>query len=149
VPFDRSYESYEPGQELYTVIEFCNDPETQIESGKDQWLGVHPKGKFVLGRPPVQMFTASATVVKQPVGTDGDHRIEFRESRNPQLNQTWFATARRGTRCLRGVRRGRSDRPGGRVRALASAPDRGRQAGGRASDRASAAELPLSSVLAG
>jgi hypothetical protein len=39
---------------LYRYIEFCRNPETlwhKIESGDWDWLGVHPDGKFVLGRP--------------------------------------------------------------------------------------------------
>jgi hypothetical protein len=33
------------------------------------------------------------TIIKQPVGTDGGHRVEFREPRDPQFNQVWFATS--------------------------------------------------------
>lgn len=51
---DRSYENYKPGQQLYSVIEFCNDAGTlwgKLASHKWDWLGVHKSGKFVLGRP--------------------------------------------------------------------------------------------------
>jgi hypothetical protein len=81
---------------------------------------MHPKGKYVLGRPPVQRVTDSVTIVKQPVGTGGDHRIEFREPRDPQPNQIWFATADQ-TRAA--YAEFGEDGPSGRVRTPACSSD--------------------------
>ncbi len=42
------------GGPLYRYIEFCRNPETlwgKLQEGRWDWLGVHPKGQFVLGRP--------------------------------------------------------------------------------------------------
>ena len=39
---------------LYEYIEFCRNPETlwgKLQEGRWDWLGVHPRGQFVLGRP--------------------------------------------------------------------------------------------------
>jgi len=37
---------------VYSAIEFCSSAETlweKVKSGKWEWLGVHPKGQFVVG----------------------------------------------------------------------------------------------------
>jgi hypothetical protein len=42
------------GGPLYQYIESCRNPETlwgKLQEGRWDWLGVHPKGQFVLGRP--------------------------------------------------------------------------------------------------
>ena len=39
---------------LYRYIEFCRNAETlwgKLQEGRWDWLGVHPRGQFVLGRP--------------------------------------------------------------------------------------------------
>jgi hypothetical protein len=39
---------------LYEYIEFCSNAETlwrKLDEGRWDWLGVHPRGQFVLGRP--------------------------------------------------------------------------------------------------
>jgi hypothetical protein len=42
------------GGPLYQYIEFCRNPKTlwgKLQEGRWDWLGVHPNGQFVLGRP--------------------------------------------------------------------------------------------------
>ena len=39
---------------VYETISFCTNPETlwrKLEEGRWDWLGVHPKGQYVLGSP--------------------------------------------------------------------------------------------------
>jgi hypothetical protein len=100
---------YEEGQQLYRVIEFCKDPETlwaKIESGHWQWLGIHPSGKYVLGRPPVPIFEAHAAGTVSRPGSTPDNRIEF------GAPQTWnqrhpFRDPGRSASGLPRLRRGR------------------------------------------
>lgn len=67
---------------LYDRIEFCRDPETlwgKLESKRYDWLGVHPKGQFVVGSPPVQRFSGGAgSSLARGGAPEGEHgfRIE-------------------------------------------------------------------------
>jgi hypothetical protein len=91
----RSNQNFSVGQQLYAVIEFCNDLETlwgKLESGHWDWLGVHPKSKFVLGRPPTQRLEAHASAKAIPSGADGRYRIEIRVPRVPTPSESWFLT---------------------------------------------------------
>jgi hypothetical protein len=54
---------------IYRTIEFCRNANTlwgKIESGRWDWLGVHPDGKFVLGSPAQarSRVSAAASVVR-------------------------------------------------------------------------------------
>src|ERR671912_663983 len=61
---------------LYQYIEFCRNAETlwhKLQSGHWDWLGVHPKGQFVLGRPRRGGLTDAATYVLR----SGEARAEY------------------------------------------------------------------------
>ena len=67
------------GGPLYRYIEFCRNPETlwhKLQSGHWDWLGVHPKGQFVLGRPRRGGLTDAATVkLKTEDAKEGQHGV--------------------------------------------------------------------------
>lgn len=80
----RSYEELGPGQQLYRVIEFCQDPRVlydKIETGHWESLGVREsRGRttYVLGRPRrtgVLEGRASGTAIPAGVA-DGRNRVE-------------------------------------------------------------------------
>ncbi|GAY07919.1 hypothetical protein [Pseudonocardia sp. N23] len=92
----RSYDDYQPGQQLYTRIEFVRNAEAlwaKIESGRYDWLGVAPEGQYVLGSPPTQRLGASPGGVSMRAGTVEEHRIEFRGAGESQPGARWFASS--------------------------------------------------------
>lgn len=67
------------GQQAYAAIEFCSDAATlwaKIESGHWDWLGVKPRGQFVLGRPSVRRGRGGGVLSVGVPGADGSNRIE-------------------------------------------------------------------------
>src|SRR5215207_7640703 len=65
---------------LYQYIEFCRNAETlyhKLQSGHWDWLGVHLKGQFVLGRPRRARLTSSAVpMVTEGGAKEGQHGIK-------------------------------------------------------------------------
>jgi hypothetical protein len=62
---------------LYRTIEFCSSPKAlwgKLESGRWDWLGVHPEGKFVLGSPRAPRIDGSA---KESHVQSGANELEF------------------------------------------------------------------------
>ena len=52
---------------LYRRIKFCRNAETlwhKLQSGDWDWLGVHPKGQFVLGSPRLEGRITSGLTTK-------------------------------------------------------------------------------------
>ena len=79
----------------YEKIEFCSSHKTlwgKIESGRYDWLGVHPEGQFVLGSPPAaRMFGHVATEVLRAGVERGQHGVQVDvPGGNPSYE--WFAT---------------------------------------------------------
>ncbi len=68
------------GGPRYQHIEFCRNAETlwhKLQSGHWDWLGVHPKGQFVLGRPRQGGLTDAATVKLITGGAkEGQHGVK-------------------------------------------------------------------------
>lgn len=101
-PASRSRADLEPGQQIYTVIEYCNDAETlwaKIESGHWDWLGVavdkSDRRTFILGSPAAggSGMMAGGTVVPQGVA-NGAFRVEARRAHPwfKQWGQSWHAS---------------------------------------------------------
>ena len=67
---------------LYEHIEFCRNAETlwhKLQSGRWDWLGVHPRGQFVLGTPArnePQVF-APGIQSTDPGADSGQNGIKF------------------------------------------------------------------------
>jgi hypothetical protein len=82
---------------VYEKIEFCRKPETlwaKIESGRWDWLGIHPRGQFVLGSPPGRRgssMLASPTVCKDGA-SEGKHGVYVRTPLGPGPSATWFSS---------------------------------------------------------
>jgi hypothetical protein len=78
---------------VYEKIESCRDPETlwgKLQSGRWDWLGVHPKGQFVLGSPPRGGSSMmGALTVGEP---EGEHGVRVRTPLGPGGGTTWYAT---------------------------------------------------------
>jgi hypothetical protein len=82
---------------VYQYIEFCSNAETlwhKIASGHWDWLGVHPKRQFVLGRPARR--TGSTLRAAPTVGTvgapEGQHGVFVQGPLDPDPSRTWFKT---------------------------------------------------------
>jgi hypothetical protein len=86
------------GEPVYSKIEFCRDPKTlwgKIESGRWDWLGVHPEGQFVLGSPPASRITDNAAVQVDRGGAEtGEHGIKVHVPRSKNARVEWFASER-------------------------------------------------------
>jgi hypothetical protein len=69
----------EPSGPVYRYIEFCRDPEAlwgKLRSGKWDWLGVHPDGKFVVGRPRLKRSSLRAALtVSASEALEGEHGV--------------------------------------------------------------------------
>jgi len=69
---------------LYQYIEFCRSPKTlwgKLQEGRWDWLGVHPKGQFLLGRsprPPGLADNATAKLTRTGA-MEGQHGIKIYE----------------------------------------------------------------------
>jgi hypothetical protein len=84
---------------LYQYIEFCRNPKTlwgKLQEGRWDWLGVHPKGQFVLGRPRLRgriIASHSMKVIRHHV-EEGQHGVRWLEwSGTPDVepNTDWLA----------------------------------------------------------
>lgn len=85
---------------VYRNIEFASDPETlwgKLREGRWDWLGVHPKGQFVLGSP----RRSGGTVIRGALDlsklgvTEGVHgvRIFTEPGREDSRTEDWFGSA--------------------------------------------------------
>jgi hypothetical protein len=67
------------GGPLYRRIEFCRNAKTlwhKLQSGHWDWLGVHPKGQFVLGSPRQGGLTDAVTVkLTSEPAEEGQHGV--------------------------------------------------------------------------
>jgi hypothetical protein len=79
----------------YERIEFCRSAETlwgKLEEGRWDWLGVHPKGQFVLGSPPAnrtQVFPVGI-VTSSPVAPRNRTGITIQEPTAP-ASERWYS----------------------------------------------------------
>ncbi len=71
---------------LYEKVEFCRSEETlwgKLQSGRWDWIGVHPKGQFILGRP--RRFGEGTAIPTpgfertDPEGNTGRHGVVIRQ----------------------------------------------------------------------
>jgi hypothetical protein len=87
------------GGPLYRHIEFCRNTETlwhKLQSGHWDWLGVHPRGQFVLGSPRLSgRVTASISLkVNRGDAEEGQHEVRWLEwsgATNVEPNTDWLA----------------------------------------------------------
>jgi hypothetical protein len=83
---------------VYEKIEFCRNAETlwgKVQSGRWDWLGVHPDGQFVLGSPRQgKGFTMMVAPEKlNDSATRGEHGVRVRTPLGPPKGgATWFRT---------------------------------------------------------
>lgn len=103
---------------LYRRIEFCRNAESlwgKLKSGRYDWLGVHPDGKFVLGSPPVKKgsrASASPTLIKEGAPT-GEHGVRIDTLAISGPSATWYPTeAEAQAEFKEQVRRLKDDRNG-------------------------------------
>jgi hypothetical protein len=86
---------------LYKFIEFCRNTETlwnKLQSGHWDWLGVHPKGQYVLGRPRRggSRVYAPSIINTQLDAKEGQHGIRIQQwTGNPgtKAGGAWFTDA--------------------------------------------------------
>jgi hypothetical protein len=86
---------------VYEHIEFCRNVKTlwsKLESGYWDWLGVHPKGQYVLGRPRRggSGVYAPSIISTQPNAKEGQHGIRIQQwTGNPgtKAGGEWFTDA--------------------------------------------------------
>jgi hypothetical protein len=86
---------------VYKYIEFCSNAEAlwhKLQSGHWDWLGVHPKGQFVLGRPRRRGgFTGLAIPTLTEGGASvGQHGIKIYSwsgQPNPKPSSRWVSNA--------------------------------------------------------
>jgi hypothetical protein len=79
---------------IYEKIEFCRNRETlwgKLQSGRWDWLGVHPSGNFVLGSPPQgKGFAMMAAPINRRGGaTPGEHGVYVRTPLGPGPSKIW------------------------------------------------------------
>jgi|SRR5215217_1352157 len=83
---------------VYEKIEFCRNAKAlwgKIQSGRWDWLGVHPDKKFVLGSPRRRKgFTMMAAPEKLVEGaTQGEHGVRVSTPLSPRKGgATWYKT---------------------------------------------------------
>lgn len=82
---------------VYEKIEFCRNAERlwgKIQSGRWDWLGVHPNGQFVLGSPRQgKGFTMmAAPTSRKGEATPGEHGVYVRTPLGPGHSKTWCQT---------------------------------------------------------
>lgn len=84
------------GEPRYEKIEFCHNAETlwgKIESGRYDWLGVHPKGQFVVGSPPASGLRLGGAVEVLRGGAEkGKHGVRTDVPGASQPSYRWFLT---------------------------------------------------------
>lgn len=77
----RSRENLRPGQQLYTAVEFCQDPANlwgKIESGHWDWLGVRERDgrkTYVVGSPPIGRSLGLGAITVRDAGANGRHQV--------------------------------------------------------------------------
>jgi hypothetical protein len=82
---------------VYEKIEFCRNAETlwgKIQSGRWDWLDVHPNGQFVLGSPRQgKGFTMMAALtIGRGDATPGEHGVYVMTPLGPGPSKTWCQT---------------------------------------------------------
>jgi hypothetical protein len=81
---------------IYRHIEFCRGAKAlwgKIESGRWDWLGVHPDGQFILGSPPASRLMGSLGLrVDRADAVAGEHGIRVQVPNQPEARIEWFAT---------------------------------------------------------
>jgi hypothetical protein len=82
---------------VYEKIEFCRNAKTlwgKIQSGRWDWLGVHPNGQFVLGSPRQgKGFTMmAAPTIGRGDATPGEHGVYVRTPLGLGPSKTWCQT---------------------------------------------------------
>ena len=82
---------------VYEKIEFCRNAKAlwgKIQSGRWDWVGVHPDGKFVVGSPRqskgVTMRLAPTSTTSG--ATSGEHGVYVRTPLGPGPSKTWCQT---------------------------------------------------------
>jgi hypothetical protein len=101
--YRRKRIAVDSGGPLYQYIEFCRKPETlwgKLQEGRWDWLGVHPKGQFVLGRPSrarVGLQVSPIGVVKTDPGAIEGHNgvkvYRWLGWPNSPAGALWFTSA--------------------------------------------------------
>lgn len=82
---------------VYEKIEFCRNAEAlwgKVASGRWDWLGVHPDGKYVVGSPRQgKGFTMMATpTIRKGDAKPGEHGVYVRPLLGPGPSKTWYQT---------------------------------------------------------
>jgi hypothetical protein len=82
---------------VYKKIEFCRNAKTlwgKIQSGRWDWLGVHPNGQFVLGSPRQGKGSTmmGALTIGRDGATQGAHGVYVRTPLGPGPSKTWCKT---------------------------------------------------------
>jgi hypothetical protein len=86
------------GGPLYRRIEFCRNTETlwhKLQSGHWDWLGVHPKGQFVLGSPRLigRIISSQSLKVNRGDAKEVQHGVRWLEwsgATNVEPNSDWL-----------------------------------------------------------
>jgi hypothetical protein len=80
----------------YKKIEFCRSPKSlwgKLESGRWDWLGVHPDGQFVLGSPKAGGISGSGSLeAHRAEAAKGEHGIHTSVPNNPCAHVEWYET---------------------------------------------------------
>src|SRR5215213_8991219 len=105
---------------VYEMIEFCRNAEAlwgKVASGRWDWLGVHPDGKYVVGSPRQgKGFTMMATpAIRKGDAKPGEYGVYVRTPLGPGPSKTWYQTgqqAREGFRTTVDSLRDESKGPG-------------------------------------
>jgi hypothetical protein len=87
------------GGPLYRRIEFCRNKETlwhKLQSGHWDWLGVHPRGQFVLGSPRLggRIIPSHSMKVARADAKEGQHGVRWSVWSNAtdvEPNSDWLA----------------------------------------------------------
>lgn len=81
---------------VYRHIEFCRDAKTlwgKMREGRWDWLGVHPKGQFVLGSPPAARRRSYAGMTLTREGaSEGEHGVRVDTGPNYPSSHEWLPT---------------------------------------------------------
>lgn len=81
---------------VYRHIEFCRDAETlwgKMREGRWDWLGVHPKGQFVLGSPCAARLTDHVALTLTRGGaSEGEHGVRVDTEPNGPSSFDWLPT---------------------------------------------------------
>jgi len=82
---------------VYEKIEFCRNAKAlwgKIQSGRWDWLGVHPDGKFVVGSPRQGKGSTmlAAPTVRRGDATPSQHGVYVRTPIGPTTSKIWCQT---------------------------------------------------------